>query len=140
MPTKIELKPCPFCGCKAEIVLCQDQDEYGSLIGSPFWVVKCKYCGAEVWDSEKQDGLEPDEMIEVAAKAWNTRTSGCLPVWVSCDEAIPEDGDYIVMTEDSGLPQFGFYSEKYSCWMDWEGCTMGNVTHWMPLPDPPKGE
>ena len=137
---KIELLNCPFCGGKAERVLCQDRDEYGSLIGFPFWAVKCKSCGAEIWNPEEQDGMETDEMIEAAVKAWNTRAPGWIPVWVRCDEAMPEDGDYIVMTEGSVTPQVGCYSEKYACWMDWEGCTMENVTLWTTLPDPPKGD
>lgn len=133
---KIELLNCPFCGGKAERVLCQDRNEYGSLIGFPFWAVKCKSCGAEIWNSEEQDGLEPDEMIEVAAKAWNTRASGWIPVWVSCEEALPERDGYYLAYYTFANGRHIYDIAYYNVGSLISDC----ITHWMPLPDPPKGD
>ncbi len=43
----IELKPCPFCGGKAEYI-CYDDEEYH--------IVRCKDCGAEIgWIDSKEE-------------------------------------------------------------------------------------
>lgn len=68
------LKPCPFCGGEAEVGLGQERDDYGNCIGSAFYVVSCKACGAEVSNREKQISLEPKEMAIVAQEGWNTRS------------------------------------------------------------------
>ena len=126
---KIELLPCPLCSGKAETFPLDKYDSYGNH--EMLWYSECGECFARsgYYNTEGE-----------AAIAWNTRASGWIPVWVRCDEAMPEDGDYIVMTEGSVTPQVGCYSKKYACWMDWEGCTMENVTLWTTLPDPPKGD
>ena len=70
----VDLKPCPFCGGKAEIALHQERDDYGNLIGFPVYVVCCDTCGAEViGDPEKQKSAEPEEMLRITKRAWNTR-------------------------------------------------------------------
>lgn len=84
---------------------------------------ECYECGKE--HRQLAEWLEDYKQL----KAHFDSLPDYIPVWVSRDEAMPEDGGYIVMTEDSNLPQFGYYSEKDACWMDWEGCTMENVTH-----------
>ena len=138
------LLPCPFCGGKAERVLCQDRDEYGSLIGFPFWAVKCKSCAAEIWNPEEQDGLEPDEMIEVAVKAWNTRAPG----WIPCSERMPEDDvkvlGNITITVNTNIakPKQRTIFAKHDRVLGWTTANgypiVGKITHWMPTPDPPR--
>ena len=70
----VNLKPCPFCGGEAEIYLHQERDDYGNLIGFPVYVVCCDTCGAEmIGDPEKQRLADPEEMLRIAKRAWNTR-------------------------------------------------------------------
>ena len=70
----VDLKPCPFCGGESEISLHQERDDYGNLIGFPVYVVCCDTCGAEViGDPEKQKSADPEEMLRIAKRAWNTR-------------------------------------------------------------------
>ena len=52
-----ELKPCPFCGSKAEIY--QHGDDYDSP-----WAVECVACFATLW---------PRKNKEDAIKEWNRR-------------------------------------------------------------------
>jgi hypothetical protein len=70
-----------------------------------------------------------------------------LPVWVSCDEAMPKVGEKVLAFYDyticgvtnrymviASLDHDGYWTA---------GCTWlppKSITHWMPLPDPPKGD
>ena len=58
--SKLELKPCPFCGGKAEI---RKYHHYG--LGDEYWVV-CTSCGVHT-----PGGIDNKEHIEV--KIWNRR-------------------------------------------------------------------
>lgn len=70
--------------------------------------------------------------------------------WISVEERLPdEDGDYITMTNASGKGKgvlFHRYETNYVRGKElrrwyWNGrLTPWIVTHWMPLPQPPKGE
>ena len=66
--------------------------------------------------------------------------------WVSVDERLPEcEGSYIVYTERGSIYTSHFYTEKrfasgYVREALWSQRGTVKVTHWMPLPDPPKGE
>ncbi len=74
--------------------------------------------------------------------------------WISVKDRLPEDKVEVLFYEKwCGVPGVGYYSEKCE---DWNADTefveaYGNsyvlstiesedVTHWMPLPDPPKEE
>ena len=54
----IELKPCPFCGGKARIML-EEED----LPDTSFHNVYCTVCGAQFWVKSKSEAIE----------AWNRR-------------------------------------------------------------------
>ena len=66
--------------------------------------------------------------------------------WVSVDERLPEcEGSYIVYTERGSIYASHFYTEKrfasgYVREAQWSQRGTVKVTHWMPLPEPPKGE
>lgn len=80
------------------------------------------------------------ESPEKAAEAWNTRASG----WISCSERMPEeDGEYLLVSngEIKVLPYMDgeFYNDWPSAFRHWDKISV-NVTHWIPLPEPPKAE
>ncbi len=57
--------------------------------------------------------------------------------WISVKDRLPESDDYVLCYRDScGLSSrimVGFYLRgKWTCG------AIGNVTHWMPLPEPPE--
>jgi hypothetical protein len=73
--------------------------------------------------------------------------------WISVDEGLPENDygkhwkerqHYLVMTEPSGLMRVArFGSKEFPWWIDSHDTVMtsanyAKVTHWMPLPEPPK--
>ncbi|WP_207425984.1 DUF551 domain-containing protein [Pedobacter sp. SYSU D00535] len=60
--------------------------------------------------------------------------------WISCEDRLPDDKQYIIIYcqddiafNPSGRIAISYFSKKY-------GFNSGvKVTHWMPLPTPPKG-
>ena len=54
--------------------------------------------------------------------------------WISVDDRLPEKGDLVNIVK-GGAVVCGFYDGE---WWDINGRRGGDVTHWMPLPEPPK--
>lgn len=61
--------------------------------------------------------------------------------WISVRERLPEQvGDYLVCTEDAEVFVCD-YIPSVEFWMCGdEIICFGRITHWMPLPEPPKEE
>jgi len=60
-----ELKPCPFCGCNAELTT----DYYGN--GTGYCCVFCTNCGAGTAILSKQPVYDAADIV---IKGWNRRT------------------------------------------------------------------
>lgn len=68
--------------------------------------------------------------------------------WISVNKQIPPDGRYILLTDGKQVipgwhrnPQFvskAAYEKRP--YQSWSGVIHQNITHWMYLPEPPKGE
>ena len=70
--------------------------------------------------------------------------------WISVDDRLPEENQEIVMFGRSysmenyvSTGEFGGVHSNGPCWLEYpgdaDGCLdiMSDVTHWMPLPEPP---
>ena len=63
--------------------------------------------------------------------------------WISVDDRLPEDDSdvlaYLRIVEGSRICQANYAN---GMWFDWIFNTpvTESITHWMPLPEPPKGE
>lgn len=127
-----KLKPCPFCGGKAEL-----HGGYSAYsCDSSFEAIECQNCGAWGWP------YEDDASIFESASHWNSRADS----WISVDEESLHIGFEII----AYIPLVnGFYrnivtpneeGDLYDC----DGCYTGyhasQVTHFMKPPSPPKGE
>jgi len=55
--------------------------------------------------------------------------------WISVKDRLPEDGSYVLVFDDLG---YG-YTICVSLYLRRRGFKQ-QTTHWMPLPEPPKGE
>lgn len=117
---QIDLLPCPFCGGKAETFQLDKYDSYGNH--ERLWYSECGECFARsgYYDTEGE-----------AEIAWNTRASG----WISCSERMPErDGFY--------LAYFKFANGRRACdivYFNVGAPICSAITHWTPMPEPPKG-
>lgn len=62
------LKPCPFCGGKADGPrVCMGLVHPEKI--PALWIIECKKCNAEVYSSESE---------EATTKAWNTRAEQAI--------------------------------------------------------------
>ncbi len=58
--------------------------------------------------------------------------------WISVKHELPK-GYFDVLCYTSTGCEIGWHGQD-SCWYTKGGSFMRDVTHWMPLPEPPKGE
>lgn len=119
---KIDLLPCPFCGRKPKV----------RELNINLQQISCLYSKCPAHPCIIKITMEE------AAEAWNTRASGMIP----CNKRLPEkDGDYLCISNNEYkiLPYRNgeFYC---TCFDSVLRCCNSSVTHWMPLPQPPKGE
>lgn len=63
-----------------------------------------------------------------------------LPRWIPCSERMPEPDTYVLaVLRDGEMCTVRLYDD--GCWIGCRGFAPSEaVTHWMPLPDPPKGD
>ena len=116
----------------------------------------CDNCatGVEITKLHKRiDRLKKqNETLTIQRNAWALTAKAMENKWISVDERLPEPsenclvaakvGDRVVIDLGSLVPGFDYTTNECCCeWMitnDWdegEGC---EITHWMPLPEPPK--
>ena len=57
--------------------------------------------------------------------------------WISVKDRFPEENTTVIASTDNGIVFQCLY--VYDGWDLWEGNEV-NITHWQPLPQPPKGE
>lgn len=66
--------------------------------------------------------------------------------WISVKDRLPERfvglqrSDIVIVSYDNGVVNTGYYDYYCNCWFDVFEEYVFNVTHWMTLPEPPKGE
>lgn len=76
--------------------------------------------------------ITPEEAVD----NWNRRPDNWIPV----TERLPEyPRDVLIWKKNAGT-YIGYYNnlDEFKCWMMDAGKKVTNVTHWMPLPEPPK--
>ena len=57
--------------------------------------------------------------------------------WISVKDRLPEENTTVIVATDNGIVFQCLYA--YDGWNLWEGNEV-NITHWQPMPQPPKGE
>ena len=113
-----------------------------------------EYIKKEDIEQKIQDGLNNlvlgHDAIEVLGMIYEMPTADVAPVqeWVSIDDRLPEEGEYVLCS----LKGFNYGgniqvckfvpADKFKDKPYFEHFRNGfpSVTHWMPLPKPPKGE
>jgi hypothetical protein len=115
---KQELKPCPFCGGEAE------------YMGTAFTAIRCTKCGVSTHQGS-QDWCD---------QVWNTRTDAPeADGWIRVEDRLPKEYS-LGMSKDvltiAGIKQ-SVKSYDYEL-KRWNGSPHVTITHWRPLPSPPK--
>jgi len=114
------LKPCPFCGGKAEL--------YVYVINGDKRI-RCSHCGC----STSGYG-EP----EYAVTAWNRRTDEWRP---ASETPLIERWYFVSDGKETGFAVT--YPNRGWCALSFDPKDMielgDRITHWMPLPEPPRG-
>ena len=93
-----------------------------------------EYCGD---DCQNLCGCAADAIEELLA---------AVPHWISVEERLPEKHvEVLICTEDYGKNELGFAIVAVWDGSDWietwnREKSIHYVTHWMPLPEPPKGK
>lgn len=64
--------------------------------------------------------------------------------WIRCSLALPVSDEETVLATDGVEVYEAYYQEEYNngphIWVGPDGQTrLGNMTHWMPMPEPPRG-
>ena len=95
--------------------------------------IECENIGDDLWDMRKNAEEIADFMIANGVT---------VQEWISVKDSLPEDSVEVNLHTRSGVVGTGFYDKQTKSWV--QCCSGGSlvvdVTHWMPLPEPPKGE
>ena len=130
----IELKPCPFCGCEYT----KDEDDYVYAGDHEDW------CPLGAKGGLSGNMVVPDDPRFI--EAWEKRapTIEAEPKWISVEERLPDSqADVLVVAfwHECWQTMIGWHSDDGKKWrvLTPHGeRDLGGVTHWMPLPEPPK--
>ena len=60
--------------------------------------------------------------------------------WIPVSERLPEKDTYTLVTTDGVVISAYWHNDRFYGFSAKGIATVGGVTHWMPLPQPPKGE
>lgn len=122
-----ELKECPFCGGKADL------DE---IPGNPDTIepyafgVGCKKCNIGWYEKTEKEAIN----------RWNLRATPANPqTWIPVSERLPKRFERVVVYLPKWRNQIciGYWSGDF--WsVGPEIAENQEITHWMPLPEPPK--
>ena len=78
------------------------------------------------------------ECAEIVLKAPTIDSVPAAPRWVRCEERLPDDSRDVIIFHTSGIVGVGsFIRPNWYQWYSGGGLPV-DVTHWMPLPEPPK--
>lgn len=111
----------------------------------PYTIKSCNYCN---WSSDCAcnsrmcaDALDYIQQLENHIGELTEKVAqleAAQPKWISVEERLPEEGETVLCYYESDL--MGVCTRLHEIWEDsygyWESDDA--ITHWMPLPEPPK--
>lgn len=103
------------------------------------WIEECGL-------SDEEDGAKMLcwKVIEGFRNVVKTAPTLPAPQWIRVEERLPGwSGDYICVSRDKNGREWVIpaeWSREMKTWFGRFGEIRNKVTHWMPLPEPPKGE
>lgn len=113
--------------------------EAAAMTGHPTWAKIMGDAAFVIEQEERYGAFWKEEAIQ--AKAYLTQL---VPRWIPITERLPQDaGIYIICDHYGNVMSRHFCKShgKFAGYWHFNGSAKyGNPTHWMPLPEPPKGE
>lgn len=99
---------------------------------------ECKGCPYSKSNSSCVDALMEDALTVIN----HLERKDSVQRWIPVTERLPEDSVAVNLHTRSGVVGTGFYNKYTKNWWQWYsgGSIFVDVTHWMPLPETPKGE
>lgn len=88
----------------------------------------CDHCGA-VWTYDEGDTLTDDSLRRLWEK---------VPRWIPVGERLPEEEQDVVVFTNEGTHVAALDEDGIWCPSHGDGWMFPEVTHWMPLPEPPE--
>lgn len=79
--------------------------------------------------------LSHDALVHINELSTNV---GCKSEWISVAERLPEEHDRFLLIDDEGYMFTASWCGDSGWFMPI--CHGNAITHWMPLPEPPKGD
>ena len=103
----------------------------------------CVHCTIKAFN-EAADAIEARDKAaeewEILSECWRKACKGLenrMPRWIPVTERLPEEDELVLVWRNNGLP----YVSRRIDLSYWVGLGRdAGVTHWMPLPEPPKEE
>lgn len=120
-----EMKPCPFCGKRGRIKKYSD-DRYRAVCSNHI-------CPVESFDYHT---------AKEAQDWWNKRHDPERDRWISVRERAPAHGETVIVTDGEIVCDalFGGFTQVTKSLYFEPSESIEHITHWMPLPEPPKEE
>ena len=118
-----KLLPCPFCGSEAKLK--------GGPMSQENYSIWCKNL------HHLDGGMDEQKLIDT----WNTRHSDKseLGSWISVKDELPKPIERVLAFDNGGLGVLSaIWSSNGNWYLEGDLDVNANVTHWMPLPEPPK--
>ena len=80
-------------------------------------------------------------LIDENRKLVNSLMNFRVPTWISVEERLPHYLDHVLCVNKYGIQMVGYLTDYkeggFRCESGMDSCDY--ITHWMPLPEPPKG-
>jgi hypothetical protein len=151
----MKLKPCPFCGGEVKEVKLEDRGYLticcvvGSMISVEEWNTRPIEDALQKRIAELEHDIseleQADDESDRLIGDYKYRVERLLhleqPRWIPVSERLPEDkNSWLIFfeKENGAYPGSYFNGDWYGS--DGEIIPSSNVTHWMPLPEPPEVE
>jgi hypothetical protein len=97
-------------------------------------------CGEDFTDYEIYGMRLPDTVSNEDVADHLIANGVTVQEWISVKDRLPENEKCVlVYSQDGGVAE-GKYNARFNEWVQfrWNVTELKNVTHWMPLPEPPK--
>ena len=78
--------------------------------------------------------MTAQDMIIQDLRRENAKLRASAPKWISVEDMLPEQGEEAICINADGDMMIGKYTE----WGWMFPCYFEELTHWMPIPQPPK--